>query len=289
MEWIADVSVGNWLRERLSEDWSIHHFVPHDFEACARVFHAPSVRSAADAADAVGEATTWAAAAAAFGTTLHAQASWQHLVKTPTEGSWHTRVAPDGRKFSAPSEGNLDDATLNQLATHLLAHTTTPDDGFAAVWEGWGGLVGDARTGPSQNSLTYSEDAVHQQMLQQSIYSPLDKLFQRRTWHPGILSDEISKGPRLELPDRDHVLFSAAPSMFTQSEWRNSAPWDDEPLSLLWPADHAWVVVTEIDYDSTIVAGSNELIRAICTDSSLEALPLREGASLHWDADDINR
>lgn len=286
MEWTADVSVGDWLRKRLSDDWSIHHFAPHGFEAYARLFHTPDVQSGPDAAE---QATTWADAAAAFGTTLHAQASWQRLVKTPPEASWHTRVAPDGREFSAPSEGNLDDAALNHLATHLLAHTTTPDDGFAAVWEGWGGLVGHLGTGPSQASLTFSEDARHQQMLQQSIHNPFDNPFQRATWQPGILSDEISKGPRLELPDRDHVLFSAAPSMFARPDWRTSAPWDEEPLSLVWPADQAWVVASEIDYDSTIIAGSSELIRAICTDESLEALPLHEGASLYWDADDINR
>jgi hypothetical protein len=48
-------------------------------------------------------------------------------------------------------------------------------------------------------------------------------------------------------------------------------------------------MVSEIDFDSTIVAGSTELVRAICADAGLEALPISEGASLHWDADEINR
>ena len=49
------------------------------------------------------------------------------------------------------------------------------------------------------------------------------------------------------------------------------------------------MLVTEGDFDSTIIAGSNELIRAICTDSRIEALPIREGADLGWDADEVNR
>ena len=59
--------------------------------------------------------------------------------------------------------------------------------------------------------------------------------------------------------------------------------------SLVWPDDRAWVLVTEVDYDSTIVGGSSELIRALVADPRLEALPIREGADLTWDADEVNR
>jgi hypothetical protein len=48
-------------------------------------------------------------------------------------------------------------------------------------------------------------------------------------------------------------------------------------------------MVSEIDFDSTIVAGSPDLVRAICADERLEALPLPEGADLTWDADEVNR
>ena len=89
--------------------------------------------------------------------------------------------------------------------------------------------------------------------------------------------------------------------MFADPDWILRAPWRDreaeshgfapdaEHPSILWPDDRAWVMVSEIDYDSTIVAGSTELVRALCADPSLEALPIREGSSLHWDADDLNR
>ena len=57
----------------------------------------------------------------------------------------------------------------------------------------------------------------------------------------------------------------------------------------IWPDDRAWVLVTEVDYDSTIVGGTPELVRALCADPRLEALPIREGADLTWDADEVNR
>jgi hypothetical protein len=287
MEWISNpMAAGDWLRERLSEDWSMHHFVPHGFEAYARIFHPARSRANQDAID---EPITWQEAAAAFGTTLHAEASWQRLVRTPPEGDWHTQIAPDGREFSAPREGWLDASVLSHLAHHLAAHTRTPDDAIAGVWEGWGGMLGFMGTGPSSTSLAFSPDEIHQQMLAQSLHNPFETPFQRTTWQPGILSDEISKGPRLELPDRAHVLFQTPLSTFADPTWQATAPWGDEALSLLWPADHAWVMATEIDYDSTIIAGSNELIRAICTDSAIEALPVHEGSSLQWDSDTINR
>lgn len=47
--------------------------------------------------------------------------------------------------------------------------------------------------------------------------------------------------------------------------------------------------MSEIDYDSTIVAGSAELVAAICADERLEAFPIPENADLTWDADEVNR
>lgn len=44
--------------------------------------------------------------------------------------------------------------------------------------------------------------------------------------------------------------------------------------NLWWPADRAWFVVTEIDYDSTIVAGSPACIEAVVRDHRLESLPI---------------
>lgn len=321
MDWISDpMAAGGWLRERLDEDWSMHHVVPHGFEAYARVFHPAQVRSLPDRPvptmdewmrmpeaeqqrlmeQFIDEPASWTDAAAAFGTTMHALAQWQHVVRTPTDGDWNVRIAPDGREFTSPDEGRMPLTLLAALSERLVAHTSTPDAGFVAVWEGWGGLLG-GHGGNGRGFIEITDEPSREPMWWSSLRANFENPFRKAQWHPGILSDEISKGPRLELPDRSHVLFSAAPAAFADSRWILDAPWRDrqaeargfEPAaehpSILWPADHAWVMVSEIDFDSTIVAGSNELIRAICADPAIEALPIREGASLHWDADDINR
>ncbi|MBO0980276.1 hypothetical protein [Microbacterium sp. SD291] len=323
MEWTADPSVGAWLRERLEDDSvaTMHCVVPHGYEAYARVFHPAEVRSLPGRdvpssrdwqrmpvaerdelfAQLVDSPATWAETARAFGTTMHARAQWHRIVKTPTDGDWRTRAAPDGREFTSPEEGRMPPALLAGLAAHLVAHTTTPDDGCAALWEGWGGLLGFSAGAPSRSPLTAGDDPIHQEMLGRSIHDPFNNVFRKPVWHDGILSREISEGPRLVLPGREHVLFTAAPRAFDDPDWVLDAPWRDRPMeqhgfapqaqhpSLIWPADRAWVMVSEIDFDSTIVAGSADLIRTLCADDRLEALPLAEGSSLTWDSDEVNR
>ena len=322
MEWMSDPSAGAWLRERLDAGYeTMHGVVPRGFPAYARVFHPAFVRSLPDRAVPtsdelmrmpeserqalvdrfVDEPASWADAAAAFGTTLHPLAQWQRIVRTPPDGDWRTRFAPDGREFTAPIEGELEPEALAAIATHLVEHTQTPDAGFAALWEGRGGLLGFFGITPSRAFLTFTDDPNHQAMLDRSAHDPFNNVFRKPTWQEGILSREISEGPRFSLPGRDHVLFSAAPRAFADPDWVLQAPWRDLPgeehgfppaaqsPSILWPEDHAWVMASEVDFDSTIVAGSPDLIAAICADERLEALPLPEGADLTWDADAVNR
>ncbi|MFJ2368039.1 hypothetical protein [Microbacterium sp. NPDC087665] len=304
MEWIANPTVGDWLRERIDPEFgTMHGVVPRGFEAYARVFHPGFVRSAPEGADAeqTDVSITWADTAAAFGTTMHPLAQWQRIVRTPIDGDWRERTAPDGREFSAPTEGELDPDLFPALARVLADHTSTPDAGYAGLWDGWGALVGHLGQAPSQVSLTFDSDPNHQAMLQRSIRDPFNNVFRKPTWQEGILSREISEGPRLELPSRSYVLFSAAPRGFADPEWILDAPWRDRPAEehgfppsaqspgILWPEDRAWVVVSEIDDDSTIVGGSAALVAAICADPILEAHPIPEDSYLTWDSDEVNR
>ena len=101
-------------------------------------------------------------------------------------------------------------------------------------------------------------------------------------------------GETLDLPGRAYYLFNAAPQFYMDPDWVNHVPWHHSPEwpqspNILWPADRKWVMVTEIDFDSTVVAGSQELVAALVGDPAIEALPLFEGADLTWDADIPNR
>ena len=328
MEWIADVSTGDWLRERVDDPWrgTIHDVVPRGFEAYARILHPASVQSRANGealppfdawvempwqqsqqvtADLVTDSATWAETAAAFGTTLHPLAPWDSIVRSPEFGSNQT-ASPDGRWFIAPAQGELDPHLLPAVTRVLTERTSTPDDVAVGLWEGRGGLLGHLGRAPSRTVFQIGDPddatlARHNRMLGSSIGDRFNNVFRKPTWQEGILSREISEGPRLTLPERSFVLFRGAVGEFADDDWELRMPWRDlaaeamgavptaQSPSLLWPADRAWVVVSEVDFDSTIVGGSRELVDAICRSPELEALPLPADASLSWGADEVNR
>ena len=61
-----------------------------------------------------------------------------------------------------------------------------------------------------------------------------------------------------------------------------------EAPNLIWPEDTSWLVASEVDFDSTLVGGSKELIEAIVESPELEAWRLEPTDSLAADADKIN-
>ena len=87
----------------------------------------------------------------------------------------------------------------------------------------------------------------------------------------------------------DYVLAQTDTAELAEPGWgRHIGLRTDEPPQLLWPEDHAWVLATEIDWDSTIVAGSRALIDSILTDDRFEAYPVDENSDLSWNGDTIN-
>ena len=89
-----------------------------------------------------------------------------------------------------------------------------------------------------------------------------------------------------DLPGRQYLVFAGT------LDPEDFAPDPDffslQSPSLSWSADHSWCVATEIDFDSTLVAGSVELIAAMLAHPDLEAWPVRAHDSLQFDGDLIN-
>lgn len=283
MDSIPDADVGSWLRQLLDTTWrDMHVVVPHGFEAYARVFHPAFRDRPADTGswhgqerpvyvDIEQESVSWAEVARAFGTTMYPLVQFRDL-PGPESGPHREVLDAEGWRYAAPVQGNLDIEVLASLADHLCRYTATPDQGVAAVWEGWGGLTSSA--GYSQ--LTFVEGAA----------TAGPGTFSRDEGPgSGLLPASVVNGQRLELPGRGHFLFAAAPRLFADPAWALDAPWHHDPQwpqspSLLWPEDRAWVLVTEIDFDSTIIAGSSALVAALVSDPGIEALRIDEGARL---------
>lgn len=338
--WVPDLQRGEWLRPMEAEPLgSVLSVVPRGFQAYARLFH-PIERDRPQAtrtwqgldqatyfagvhdieAALQTERSTWAQAAASFGTTMHAQAQYARLVRADY-GQVDGVIAADGWRYGDTTEGRLDTASLAAASAVLAQHTSTPDAGIAAIWEGWGGLVSSAGAArlvlvPSddwpapdtdEDTGTVTAPSLRQRLagaLRQGLTGAQTALTARpRGAHhdpapgTGVLPPEIATGPRFALhgdTGRHYVLFEAGAHNFADPTWPARAPWVDEPVwapspSILWPDDHAWVFATEIDFDSTLVAGTTALVRELVRTPGLEVLPLRTDADLTWDGDAINR
>ncbi len=123
------------------------------------------------------------------------------------------------------STGELDELTASALVEVLASATTTPDDVFVAVWEGWGDV-------------------------------PLQRF-------PGAA--------RVDSPNSGHFLLRGPLTGVLSSV---AASGVDRPTAgLWWPADRAWFVATEIDFQWTFVAGQPTLIERLVGDPRLEAAP----------------
>jgi len=58
--------------------------------------------------------------------------------------------------------------------------------------------------------------------------------------------------------------------------------------NLLWPADRGWFLASEIDFNSTLVAGDTDLIANILACPALESWPVHPHDSLASDGDMVN-
>lgn len=334
-KWVPDVDRGDWLRPMEAEAFaSTMSVVPRGFEAYARVFHpisrdrpkdgntwqeydaATSLQGMQDLL--VHEPTTWAQAAASFGTIMHGQAQFSQLVRRKYYDLDELR-APDAWRYFEPEEGRLEVDSLAVLAAVLTRHTATPNSGIAAIWEGHGGLVSSA--GVIHLTSAAGEELPDQSLnLAGAAVPDLADLFtcaplpedqgerSRMKFLPGIdstepapgtgiLSYEIATGPKFDLHENtglSYFLFEVGATDLANLNWPSRAPWVDSDFmwpcspSILWPDDHSWVVDTDIDYDSTLIAGSTALIQELMQTPGLEVLPIRPDADLSRTGDTLN-
>jgi hypothetical protein len=293
MESLPDAAPGEWLKPLMDTVWhDMHAVVPRGFPAYARIFHPVARDRPQDTGTWHGhprmdvfpldeEQVRWSVVAGAFGTKMHPLAQFHRLLgQAPSR---QEILDSEGWRYSEPLTGNLAPDILAAVAARLCEHTSAPNKGVSAIWEGWGGLT--SSLGYAQ--LIFSDDWTR-------VEDTSDSAAVDSGPGSGLLPAEVVNGETLNLPGRAYYLFNAAPQFYRHAEWVDQAPWHHSPQfpqspSILWPADRSWVMVTEIDFDSTVVAGSRELVSALVRDPAIEALPLNEGADLTWDADVPNR
>jgi hypothetical protein len=150
---------------------------------------------------------------------------------------------------------------LAPLCELLAGHTTGAERCYFCLWDGWAWVTRATYTLPS---------------------SPNPIL-------PAFSAEELSR-PRVHHPDRNYLLLEGPLTAALQlGDDFGTFRFDPHPPNLFWPEDHAWCVASEIDYDSTLIGGTTELVHAIIDDPTFDAWPVQPDDSLAADADLINQ
>jgi len=261
LSFVQDPSVGDWIAPRLGPfgGW-VGSVVPRGFPAYARVLH--------PASDHDGQPATWSAVCAKTGRVAHPLMQWQSLSSPGVEdGAGHSTSGGMPWDGGEPLVGELEPQTLAVLCGILARHTDPASDCFFALWEGWGWIPGGRSMAVLRPVGTEAPAAAV----------------------PPAFGEEVRTGRRLHHPGRDYLLFcgplEAAGDL---GHWHAPDWFSPQPPSLFWPADSSWCVATEIDFDSTLIAGDHALIDAVLSAADLEAMPVEPGDNLGISGDSVN-
>lgn len=168
-------------------------------------------------------------------------------------------------------EGHLDDELLSALCEVLAEHTTTPDECFFALWDGFGQIYG----GDSTLFLTTFSGPTRWpgRMFGKEKPPPPP---------PPAFPASVLDGPKVSFV-HNYLLFGgrlAEAGEWGATSYGHSIKRDINSPNLMWPADHAWFVTTNIESTWTGVGGSEALISDLLGEPRLEVVRNRydEGA-----------
>ena len=181
---------------------------------------------------------------------------WQQLVAFGPSGfSAYARLRflPDPA-FGGQSESDVvladgaptETAQLRTAVEVLARHTTTPEDCYVCVWDGWGWTAEGGDSG-SALSREPSPSTPTQPMLTSA--PPPDAKPARwiRSHDPPL----APHAPKVVIPNRAYYLFRGSVSDVGNSRATQSGPARStigmpDP-AFIWPADHAWCVANDVD------------------------------------------
>ncbi|RKS73753.1 hypothetical protein CLV35_2244 [Motilibacter peucedani] len=259
----TDVGVAAWIAPRLCGfGGRVCSVVPQGFEAYARVLHPP------DGNAAPVDGLTWADVCRATGAVPHALMQWHSISRTTRADA---EADPPAGRWTGPKprEGNLAEPALQALLG-VLEPYAGGQDCFVAVWEGWGWVDGGGTAFVSATSGP------------RELRPPVPP---RR---PGVPLAAL-EAPRLQHPQRNYLLFKGTLHAATTVGHQVTPDWFvPQSPSLMWPADRSWCIATEVDFDSTLVGGSRELIDAVIGARDLEAWPVGPQDDLSYSGDLVN-
>ncbi|KAA1397528.1 hypothetical protein [Aeromicrobium ginsengisoli] len=179
----------------------------------------------------------------------------------------HSPMGPDDDRY----EGHLEEHLLDALCEVLARHTATPNDCFFGLWDGYGELYG----GEAVRFLTAFSGPTRWPSRMFGKEKPPPPV-------PPAFPISVLEGPKVTF-FHDYLLFGGA--LAEAGEWGatsygHAISRDINSPNLMWPADRAWFVTTNIESTWTGVGGTAALIGDLLADPRLEVVRMRydEGA-----------
>ena len=171
--------------------------------------------------------------------------------------------------------GGLGNETLQTLVEILSNFTTTAQDCFFALWEGYGWM--------HPGSIAIYKPSQHPKL--HRFFRPISIRFGARRFRRRFrtqvqsldhleshtLPEGIMKAERFKLPNREYLLMRGPLSEARKIGWIFSESFHPQSPNLLWPSDRCWILATEIDFNVTLIGGSESLVEAILNTGSLTA------------------
>ena len=246
--------------------------VPRGYATYVRILHP---------ADNSDGPVRWSEVAETTGKILHPLAQWECIVPDHDNDSWNP-----------PRHGEPSSAILLTLVSHLGKFTTTPDRCFFAIWDGWGQLHSDSSLvtygwttdPPPRSALDRWRVKRAHKSRPEAQETPRDRFISER-------AAEAENCPRFEFEPktgRPYLLGAGPLDVILEVADDTSFDRPRVPVAMWWPADRAWFVASEIDFDSTLVAGSRELRGTLLSSTALEALEVPPNGILSLNGDTLN-
>jgi len=227
------VEQADWLREVTAGlNGRVESVVPRGYPAHARLLHRADTGR--------GEPVTWADVATATSRTLHPLVQFTSLAQ--------------GWSGARPQWGSLDHDQLTTLSRILPDHTATPAQCWLMVWEGWGNLPSSwaqhapKAIRPGRGYFLFPRDVRDVVDFSVEVAAVEGDSPSFAFLSPISMDSTPAPEPAMRKVPRPHL----------------------QSPSVWWPQDRAWCVGTEVDFDSTLVAGSDRLIEQITADPDLE-------------------
>ena len=229
--------------------------VPKGFASYVRVLHPASGPSTL---------VPWSEVARTTGRTMHPLAQWDRI--SPA-GDWETR-------WDSPPQGAPPLELLTELVSTLQPFTPAAGDCFFAIWDGWGQLHRDSIASATSGSAGEPSDTA----------TSLSQFVSDR-------EVEAQSYPRFELEPgsgRRYLLDTGALAMVLEISDCSVFEHPGVPVATWWPKDHSWFVASDIDFDSTLIGGTQEICHKLLGKEQLEALEIPPDGVLSEDGDTIN-